>query len=336
MKSIKKLIGSFLPIQMKNFINQERKKRIDEKFFKNDQQRYFKHSGIISQNNKPIKIIASIAQECHVVEKGLTMPNMRYGFGIATVNNLVNLCFEYLEKELNQKDEMFLHAISVLNEYLDVHLNKNSGNQDLLLRITKLIERIPFFEKTEQIEISKDEYFKDINSTFEVFSSSRHSLRNYSGPLDTAVLIKAIKLAQNAPSSCNRQTSRAYVFKDQKKVQEILAFQNGNRGFGHLADKVIVVTAELGVYKNITERNSPFIDGGIFGMNLVYSLHFFKVGTCILNCNFSIEAESALRTLCEIPESEVFIMILACGNVPDKFKLATSKRLNINQILTVR
>ena len=64
-------------------------------------------------------------------------------------------------------------------------------------------------------------------------------------------------------------------------------------------------------------------------MNLLYALHFKKIATCPLNCSTTPEKDKKLRLLCNIPPSEVFIVMIACGIPPDNFKLASSPRYDI-------
>lgn len=47
------------------------------------------HSSILSINN-PEKLIALISFNYHSIEKGLSMPEIRYGFGKKRINNKTN------------------------------------------------------------------------------------------------------------------------------------------------------------------------------------------------------------------------------------------------------
>ena len=47
-----------------------------------------------------------------------------------------------------------------------------------------------------------------------------------------------------APSACNRQYVRVHSVGDIEMKKAILSLQNGNRGFGENADKLLVVTAD--------------------------------------------------------------------------------------------
>lgn len=67
-------------------------------------------------------------------------------------------------------------------------------------------------------------------------------------------LMQAIELAQNAPSACNRQPGRVHLVENDLLKHKILDIQGGNRGFGHMADKVLIVTVELAGYRGTAEK----------------------------------------------------------------------------------
>ncbi|HOW51075.1 MAG TPA: nitroreductase family protein [bacterium] len=303
-----------------------------------DGRRYAKYSGMIHHENDQVKLIARITMTYHGIEKGLTMPEMRPGFGMEAMNTLITLCDEYLRREYDATHCQFLHAVGVVEEYRKVHEEKGfTIAQPLLNKIVELTGKVRDVQRAEQIESGAAEYFKETSTPFDNFSGSRHSIRNFSdAEVEVESIKKAISLARNAPSSCNRQSPRAYIIQDKELIGKVLSLQNGNRGFGHLANKLVVVTAEQGVYNSIKERHSAWIDGGMFAMNLLYALHFHRIGACTLNCYFSPSAEDRVRALCGIPRSEVLVVIIALGAVPEKFRIPLSKRLSVDEIMRIR
>lgn len=303
------------------------------KFYKYDASKYLKYSNSFKINDSENKLIGRIIAKYHVIEKGLTMPNFKYGFGNNTMISLIEDCDNYYHK-YNNNNEQLLHAISVIAEYKYIHeINKKPIDNKLLSMIDNIMSLFPDINKKEQIFTTRKEYFKFSNLKFDEFSNSRHSLRNFTGKVNKETIEKAVMLAQNAPSSCNRQPIRIYIIEDKHKIKKIFNLQNGNRGFGHLVDKVIILSAELGVYCGIRERNMHYIDAGIYAMNLLYALHFYQVGACMLNWSDTPEVDKGIRTIIEIPFSEKVILLIACGGVPENFKLTLSKRYNLKYVL---
>lgn len=295
---------------------------------------YLKHSNILFHDTQ-LKYVGKIVQYYHIIEKGLTMPEMRLGFGRAKLINLIDECLEY-QKKYDTKNVQFLHALSVISEYRQVHAQHNFElDSELLSKIDKVLNCSYAIPHSEQIMTTRNEYFAAKNKPFDVFSSSRHSVRNFDGTITLDQINKAVALAQNTPTACNRQSTRVHVVENKDLMAQIFGIQNGNRGFGHLADKLIVVTADLSSYQDAEERNLSYVDGGMYTMNLLYALHFNDVAACPLNWCRSPKDESKMRTVIGIPNSEVIVVLIACGSVPENFKLASSKRNNYQDILRI-
>lgn len=48
---------------------------------------------------------------------------------------------------------------------------------------------------------------------------------------------------------------------------------------------VIVLTSELSLYRHTSEFKTPYLDSGIYLMNLLYALTYYGIGTCPLIWN---------------------------------------------------
>ncbi len=301
-----------------------------------DYKRFFVFSGTTS-NNTETKLIENIITRYHMIEKGLTMSEARLGFGKDAILSLCELSIEYLSK-YSASEEQLIHAIGVIFEYERFHQIHNYTLNDKLVSKIKLLKCIcPNITCSVQIKTTRKDYFSQTEGSFLQFSNSRKSVRNYTNqdiPID--IFTEVFDLARNAPSACNRQAWRTYLFTDKEQINEILNIQGGNRGFGHLANKVIVISGEVGAFASTGERNQIFIDGGIYAMNLLYALHYYQIAACILNCSTTIEKDRALRKSTKIKESEVFIAIISCGIPPEDFEIASSKRSKIKRTNTVK
>lgn len=337
-KMIKKLARFCLPESTFNNIESswetyKKKKRFKEAYLY-DLKRYLKYSEsskIKSERN----LIGLIIRRYHVIEKGLTMPETRLGFGKDVIKLLINDCKQYIN-DFGRNDEQLVQAIAVITEYQEFHRNKNYQLENELVTMLRDIEvlkkELNFTNTSQQKDFKAFEYFGEIDSSFPIFSKSRSSIRNYSNK-DIAMtdLLHALELAKTAPSACNRQSWRTYVATESDQIKIILETQGGTRGFGHLTNKLIIITSEVGVFGGISERNQAFIDGGIYAMNLLYSLHYKQIAACILNCSTTIEKDMKLRHLCNIVDSEVLIALISCGIPPEKFKAAASTRYELSK-----
>ena len=294
------------------------------KYYSFDAYHYVCHSLMNGYNRSQEQFIGKITLYAHVVEKGLTMPQMRYNFGEANLRTLIQLLNEYIEYPYNTNDVLFISAISNVFEYESIH--KNNGKAlptDIEESIAKLHVLFPTTPALHQLSVTtKDMYY---HGDFEYIATHRHSVRNFIGHVNIAHLNDALRLASTAPSACNRQPNHVHIIeKNNPHFQQILEMQNGSRGFGHLADKLLIVSTSLVAYNGILERNSAYIDGGIYLMNLLYALQYYGIAACTLNCSMSIEETTTLRKL--LNTSNVFIAIIAIGDCPDEVLVARSTR----------
>lgn len=301
-----------------------------------DAKRYICHATELNANvYAKSRLEGRITMQYHVVEKGLTMPEMRLGFGRLAIYELINSC-EVYERKFGKENCQVNHAINVLDEYVKTH-QKNAFqiDQEIVDKVAKLVQSLPKFScVSNQIETTNEDYFSFNNSSFEDFARSRHSLRNFSDtdiPLE--LITKSVDLAQTAPTSCNRQPARVRIVSDRHLIDAILELHTGNRGFGYLSNKIIVLSGEIGVYNEPRERNLVYVDTEIYAMNLLYALHYHKIGACALNWATAESSDNQLRKILNIPDSEVISLLIACGNAPAEFRIANSLRYPADDIV---
>lgn len=292
--------------------------------FRNDMVRFRKYSGSIGKCSSQEASLARIIMFYHVIEKGLSMPERKSRFGGDRARLLKLYVEQYIVRYGMHKQ--VLHAISVLKEYRSVCVASEW--------LDPFLAQYAYVEASVQPTITRDEFFRYAESAFDLFATSRHSVRNYtSDPISTQTITSAIDLARTAPSACNRQHSSVIVVRDRELISKILAIQGGARGFGHLASMLLVVVGELQDTLSIGERNDVYLNGGIFLMNLCYSLHFYKIAHCLLNWSKSDEEDKLLRSLLPISDSKVVLAVVSCGIPPNEFRYCNSPRKDVTEFI---
>ena len=335
---MKTAFKKLLPKKLFDYIRKVVRYQRLKKSFIYDLNHYFKYSMNVDENTEK-KLISKIILDTHVIEKGLTMPESKIGFGQIRLSELMKNTSRYIQT-YNIENPQILHGLSVTEEYFTFHFpHKNSLDDKLFKQYSNLIELQKLkkisIQKRYQITTTKDEYFQHHKSGFYPFSSSRSSIRNFSDThVSDELIYSAIDLARNTPSACNRQSVRIHLYKEKQQIADILKVQGGNRGFGHLAKFLIVITYEPSVYFEQNERNSGLVDGGLFAMNLLYSLHANKIAACILNAAHDKQKDLQMRNVTKIPASESFVVSIAGGIPPTEFKIAQSHRYSLSFFLT--
>ena len=305
--------------------------------FLHDAKVYVRYSNGFFCNDNRKKLLDYLIVFYHPIEKGLAMPECRLGFGRERLEMVISICNEYVRK-YKDTPTVLIDAIEVIAEYDRLHKSHNYRlDEELQKHIDDLLIRFQDVIPSFQLSFNRENFFSKSVSPFPEFAYSRRSLRDYdtTQTVDEDVLKSAIDLAITAPSTCNRQSVKVHLVKDKELVKQVLSMQSGNRGFGDRADKVLVITSDLQSWNVPGERFSPYIDGGIFAMNLLYALHYHQIGACPLNWSEDVKKNKKLHWILGIPNSEIVIMMICCGMAPSNFKIVRSKRKLLNDILEV-
>ena len=304
------------------------------RIYMTDLAHYMRYSNISMQNETESKLLCTLIASYHIIEKGLSMPDRRLGFGRDALIQLIGKCKKYMALYGNNNVQV-RYALGIIKEYDVIHKQSNFKLDKELQSVIDDILCNQDIEPAEQLLISSDEFFSNKLASFDKFSASRHSTRHFGGKISIDTIKEALKLAQNAPSACNKQPILSYVVEDSTKVKEILDMQQGNRGFGHLIDKLIVITTRYAGCLRYEDRFYPFIDAGIYCMNLLYALHFKEIGAIPLIWLDSSERNERLLSIIHANSEEIPCLIIGIGKVAEHVICATSPRKDLNEIVKI-
>jgi len=300
-----------------------------------DFKRYLKYSATFSDDSTQEQWRGRIIAHYHVVEKGLSLREPRVGFGKKVIKSLISLVKDYQQKY--GSDDLCQIAFNVLSAYYQFNLKNGLENPEMKQTLAEIKANLSDQDTPcggGVIEVTKAQIQKDAMVDFKDFAYSRYSVRNFAeSEVSLEAIEEAIAIAIKTPSVCNRQTWKTYAFSEPEAKQKILSYQNGNRGFGDTASKILIITSDLSRFKGVAERNQCFVDGGMFAMSVVYALHSLGLGSCCLNWSAPYERDSALKSAAGISGEESVIMMIAVGNLPDTFRVAESTRKHLTDTL---
>lgn len=298
-----------------------------------DLKRYYVYSDSPKRKTSVSHLKTRMTENYHAIEKGLSLKDIRLGFGKDRIKELLEIIELYIEKKYDTKDYVYQNCLQVLKEYVDYH-TRNNYNVDYLAEKLEKFSVNSDLITGGTILVKKDSLLRHSRGDFESLALNRHSIRNFSNEkIDYKKVSSAIELAGRTPSSCNKQPSRVYTIKDKNLINKALSFQSGNIGFGHLVDCLLIVTFDIESFNGAKNRNQGYIDGGMFAMSLIYSLQFQGLGSCALNWASDKVQDQSLREEINIKKSENVIMMIAVGNLPETLRVPKSLRLKNNDVL---
>lgn len=283
--------------------------------------------------DKEAHALAKLTFNYHRIEKGLTMPEFRLGFGRGLISEMMADLQQYEDCGFNRECMMYRQSVGVLHEYAQTHKKQGYDLGEQGQQLDAFLQQRPCCP-TEQASYTATDFFSHTHDDFEAFSASRHTVRHFAGRVPEQDIISAVKLASSAPQACNRCFTRIHYYSGEK-VQQLLALQNGNRGFGHRCEQLLVVTADIEAVIFWEEWHDLQTNAGIFAMNLSYALHYKQVAHCLLNLWRNPATEHRFRGIAAIPQNEIPVLCIACGKAPEHFMVAHSAKVAFEELLTV-
>jgi nitroreductase len=303
----------------------------------NDAYRYARYSATRLNVNNKNELRAMLIKNFHIIEKGLSLPSPRPGFGRVVVDKTISQLEQYLKN--HGVDVLSFQVENALNAYIDFNKlhNQDVSHVESSLQYVrrKFLKGQSLSNEGGVLTISREEILHKATEGFKGLAENRFSIRVFDEePVSLDLIKKAADISRKTPSVCNRQTARIFIFGGNKK-DDLLALQNGNRGFGHTASHVAVITSDLHCFTGIGERNQAYVDGGLMAMSFVYALQSLGVGSCFLNWSVTFGIDRELKKLADIPSSHVVVTLIAIGNIPAELKVAASPRLCLSEVCVV-
>lgn len=337
LKSLARTVAALLPDaaqeRLRRRYRQWRDTRKCRAAHRYDMRTYLRHSGLVASSGREA-LEACIIRSYHRIEKGLALREPRPGFGPDAVVLLQRDLARYLS--LYGPDRTTEAALNTLIEYVSFNRSRGVLLPDLESVLRRLGERRPdhLHQEGGTREITRQQVLDAARIDAEAFFRSRHSIRQFSDqPVEMALIERAVALARYAPSVCNRQAGRVYVVADKARQRALLDLQNGNRGFGDQADKILIVTSSLPCFLTVGERYQPWIDGGLFAMALLFALHAQGLGTCCLNWSVEPDEDMRFRAVAGLPDNQRIMFLVAVGHLPASLRVAQSPRRPVEEVL---
>jgi nitroreductase len=301
-----------------------------------DLSRYSKYSAAVHYDDSEEKLRAMITVLYHNIEKGLSLPAPRLGFGIANIQLLAQYIDELLD--CYGPRSYLCTPISVLGAYVEYH----ERNDYAVLPVRQSWERLQSRNSIADHgygvggvkSIRRSDIETVVSGVSPAFFEQRFSCRQFSSrPITRSEIEVAVSIAQKAPVVCNRQSGRVHVFNEAADIAKVLALQGGARGFGAGVTTLFCLTVDLQNFNGSPERYQGWIDGGLFAMSFLLGLHSQSIGACCLNWSKDPGQDLKMRQLIGLAESESIIMFVAAGHLPDDFVVAKSLRKPVSSVL---
>lgn len=117
---------------------------------------------------------------------------------------------------------------------------------------------------------------------------------------------------------------------NKENVLKILDIQTGARQFKEQVSAVVVIASTATAF-SITEAHQPYLNGGLYAMNLMLAFHSLGIGTIPLNLGIDNNKLSVLKKQIGMRNDSLPVLMLAIGQIPESLKVACSKRFSYTE-----
>ncbi|WP_439583476.1 nitroreductase family protein [Dyadobacter bucti] len=282
------------------------------------------------QLNESSGNVSTLRRNIHRIEKGLiTMPAKNYfaeSFILETVEQYKKLIQNPVDIDSND------WATSILKQYFDT------------------VQRTPIISKAEQIFIS-------VNPTLQVMKYStypadtrqsssityddflnlnirRRSVRYYlNTPVPREDVQKAVKIALQAPSACNRQPFTFRIIDDPALMKQAALMPAGTKTFADAIPMMIFIIGDLSNYFDIRDKHLIYIDGSLAAMNFVLALETMGLSSCMINWADLPQKNRSLQKFLNLTNWERCVMAISVGYADPQGGIPSSVKKNVQDVI---
>ena len=274
---------------------------------------------------------AQLRRNIHRLEKALIMPNRRSVFAedyiaqtVTLFNNAVSSS-ELDSGELKWADDVLtLYFSSVSDTPVTAPCRESFlGGKSALASPPS----VPYASAERQ---NSSISFEQLS----VFFKKRRSVRWYEPePVPSDLIEKAINIAAEAPSACNRQPFSFVIFGNGAEATKIANLAGGTGGFADNIPCLLVVLGDLSNYTEERDRHLIYIDGALASMQLMLALQTLGLSTCAINWPDIEARERDLKKMLSLQDYERAIMLISVGYARPDGQIPFSQKKQSNLLM---
>lgn len=293
--------------------------------------RFYLHSSSAKGEDDLEYLVMKLRVMTHEIDKGLNMRAPKDGFGKQKVQTMLRYLDKYLDiNNLDYEYDAYMDAVEILHAYVEA--------KELYHLDTEFIDLkkypVDYDKCPSRLMCSRQEKIKDYQElNFKNMAYARHSVREFKAePVARKKIEKAVRLAQTAPSACNRQSIHILFENNPFIASKMIEIQGGLKG-AYNAQNCILVVADLNSYWYAGEMMAAYVDGGLFMMNLLYALTYYGIASCPLIWDDNSYKRQKLNEISELKENYLIVGMIAVGYADEDAKILRFPRKDIENVM---
>ncbi|WP_127818205.1 nitroreductase family protein [Microbacterium sp. CPCC 204701] len=256
-----------------------------------------------------------LRRNVHRLEKGLIMRPRRDVFARDYITETIEFYEEAVTQcrvspgTMEQSEMDWAH--DVLTEYFRVAVGADATVQAARERFEsaeypgRFTGKIPYVKRL----LSEVDY-----ESLESLVMQRRSVRWFEDrevPRD--LVDKALLLARQAPTACNRLPYEFRIFDDPEQVRTVSSIPFGTAGYGHNIPAIAVVVGKLESYFSPRDRHAIYVDSSLAAMQFMLGLETLGLSSSVINWPDFEPLERKMQKTLGLALTDRVVMLIAIG-----------------------
>lgn len=293
---------------------------------------YYRNIGKVSKTS------VALRRNVHRIEKGLLMMPQRDVFAMnyieETVESFEKFVAQYRNNSLSVDVSELEWSYDVLTSYFT-----NVKQENKIIKFKKRFESINYTRSKEtESEADKIPFFRDLNDPLPVdyesllkLSMRRRSVRWFEKkPVPRELIDKALMVARQSPSACNRLPFEYLVFDEPELVSKIAKIPFGAAGYADNIPTLIVLVGKLNNYFSARDRHVIYIDASLSAMSFMFALETLGLSSSVINWPDFEPVEMKMQNTIKLGIDERPVMLIAVGYPAKNGKVAFSQKKSLD------
>jgi nitroreductase len=281
--------------------------------------------------------LATGSQPClrrnvHRLEKGLIMKNFRKTFGVGYVRETVEELAKAIKDPCRSPEEVGW-AADVLRQYFYV-----AGGHQEIKRAREAFGRLEpeLPADSRMVPYAREDSVDKFLGFDELLALARRrrSVRWFlPEPVPRESLERAMLVAREAPSACNRQPFVFRVFDNAERVRRVARLPMGTKGYADYIPCVVVAVGRLRNFPEVRDRHLIYIDASLAGMSLALALETLGLSSCMINWPDIEKRERWMEEELGLAPDERPVFLMAVGYPDPEGLVARSTKKPVDELL---
>jgi nitroreductase len=259
-----------------------------------------------------------LRRNVHRLEKGMSMRPRRPVFAKDYIGETVDFYLRALELAERTTDsgidtDELVWAHNVLAHYFEIV----DASDPVVARELARFKQASYEPETSGARpfARKDSTFSDIGyDQLLALAQQRRSVRWFlDKPVPREAIDKALLVARQSPTACNRLPYEFLVFDDPEQVRTVASLPNGTKGYRHQIPVIVVIKGDLEAYFSPRDRHAIYVDASLAAMAFMYALEVQGLASSAINWPDFEPLEAKMARTLKLKPSERVVMLVAVG-----------------------